>query len=179
MPSAKLRSGLIPRTFPLLFHESPASRTSVFAILNIVFLPSTAFVSKFWRIPLRRSSQIPHPVKISQIPHYTNPASQNHPSRSCKTFSATADLHHVVWLNSLCVYILCFWTDLICNNVVTSSSFFQRVMIVKRYPADYFSQFSIISTLYVWGFTGKKENNKNDLSVNVLKYERSYYEYLL
>ena len=31
-------------------------------------------------------------------------------------------------------------------------------MIVKRYPADYFSQFSIISTLYVWGFKGKKEN---------------------
>lgn len=93
--------GLIPRAraFPLLFHESPASRTSVFAILNIVFLPSTAFVSKFWRIPLLRSSQ---------IPHYTNPASQDHPSRSCKTFSATADLHHVVWLNSLCVYILCF-----------------------------------------------------------------------
>ena len=85
------------------FHESPASRTSVFAILNIVFSPSTAFVSKFWRIPLLRSSQIPHPVKISQIPHYTNPASQDHPSRSCKTFSATADLHHVVWLNSLCV----------------------------------------------------------------------------
>ena len=117
MPSVKLRSGkggggggagLIPRVFPLLFHESPASRTSVFAILNIVFSPNTAFVSKFWRIPLLRSSQIPHPVKISQIPHYTNPASQDHPSRSCKTFSATADLHHVVWLNSLCVYILCF-----------------------------------------------------------------------
>ena len=52
-------------------------------------------------------------------------------------------------------------------------------MIVRRYPTDYFSQFSIISTLYVWGFTGKKENNKNHLSVNVLKYERRYYEYLL
>ena len=27
---------------------------------------------------------------------------------------------------TLCVYILCFWTDLICNNVVTSSSFFKE-----------------------------------------------------
>ena len=66
------------------------------------------------------------PLKFPKSPHYTNPASQDHPSRSCKTFSATADLHHVVWLNSLCVSILCFWTDLICNNVVTSSSFFKE-----------------------------------------------------
>ena len=55
--------------FALILQESPAIRTSVIAIPNIVSFPAPQPGPKFWRIPLPESRQIPYPVNVSGIPH--------------------------------------------------------------------------------------------------------------
>ena len=51
------------------FHENPASRTYVIAILNIVFFPNPVSVPKFRRIPLCGWQSNPYPFNVSRIPH--------------------------------------------------------------------------------------------------------------
>lgn len=55
--------------FPLLFHKNPASRASVLAIPNIIFVPNPAFELNFGKSIFPGSSQIPSSVIVSRISH--------------------------------------------------------------------------------------------------------------